>query len=52
MKKYKVTWKEIVTYEEIIEAESENDAIVYSGAEAEKVYEDVAEGSLKIEKVN
>ena len=50
--KYKVTWKEVVTYEEIIEAESENDAIVYSGAEAEKVYEDVAEGSLKIERVN
>ena len=36
---------------EIIEAETENDAIVYCGAEPEKVYEDVAEGSLKVEKV-
>ena len=52
MNKYKVTWKEIVSYEEIIEAESENDAIVYSGAEAEKVYEDIAEGSLKVERIN
>ena len=51
MNKYKVTWKEIVSYEEIIEAESENDAIVYCGAEPEKLYEDVAEGSLKIERV-
>ena len=52
MKEYKVTWKEIVTYEEIIEAESENHAIVYSGAEPEKVYEDIAEGSLKVERIN
>ena len=52
MKEYKVTWKEIVTYEEIIEAESENLAIVYSGAEPEKVHEDIAEGSLKVERIN
>jgi len=50
--KYKVTWKEVVTYEEIIEAESENHAIVYAGAEPEKVHEDMAEGSLKVERID
>ncbi len=52
MNKYKVTWKEIVTYEEIIEAESEEHARVYSGAEPEKVHEDIAEGSLQVERIN
>ena len=52
MNKYKVTWKEVTTYEEIIEAESEEHARVYAGAEPEKVSEDVVESSLKVERIN
>ena len=51
MNKYKVTWKEIVSYEEIIEAESENQAIVNSGAEGTVVYDSIEEGSLKVEMI-
>ena len=52
MKKYKAIWKEVITYEEIIEAESENQAYVYCGSDPEKVYEDVVDGSLKIERID
>lgn len=52
IKKYKVTWKEVTTYEEIIFAESEEHARVYAGAEPEKVHEDVVESSLKVERIN
>jgi hypothetical protein len=49
---YKVTWKEVVTYEEVIVAESEEHARVYAGAEPEKVHEDVVESSLKVERID
>jgi len=52
MNKYKVTWKEVITYEEIIVAESEEHARVYSGIEPEKVHEDVVGSSLKAERID
>ena len=49
---YKATWKEVITYEEIIIAESEEQARIYAGAEPEKVHEDVVESSLKVERID
>jgi len=52
VKKYKIRWKEVVTYDEIVEAETEEQAICYAGAEPEKVHEDVVEGSLTVERID
>ena len=48
MNKYRVTWKEVISYEEIVEAESAEHAKVYAGAEPEKVHEEVVNGSFKL----
>jgi hypothetical protein len=48
---YVVEWQEIVTYSEEVQAENEDQALMYSGAEVVIVDSDVVEGSLHIERV-
>ena len=48
---YVVEWQEIVTYSEEVQAENEDQALMYSGAEPEIVDSDVVECSLHIERV-
>jgi hypothetical protein len=48
---YIVEWQEIVTYSEEVQAENEDQALMYSGAEPEIVDSDVVECSLHIERV-
>lgn len=48
---YIVEWQEIVTYSEEVQAENEDQALMYSGAEPDIVDSDVVECSLNIKMI-
>lgn len=52
MDKYKVTWKEVITYEEVVQVESGKNPVEYCGLNPSQVDGNLVDNSIKIERID